>query len=58
MKKLCVYPADVSAITGLSLRAAQKKIQEIKRSLNRKKYQCITMNELADYLGLDRSLLP
>lgn len=57
MERICVFPKDVSRITGLGDRYAQKLVQEIKINLNKKKHQFITKQELADYLGIDGNLI-
>lgn len=57
MERICVFPKDVARITGLGNRYAQKLLQNLKYSLNKKKHQFITKQELADYLGIDPDLI-
>lgn len=57
MDRICVFPKDVMRITGLGDRYAQKLLQDIRYQLNKKKHQLITKQELADYLGIDSSLI-
>ncbi len=57
MDRICVFPKDVTRITGLGDRYAQKLLQTLKYNLNKKKHQFITKQELADYLGIDPDLI-
>lgn len=44
-------------ILGTSLRKAQYLMQTIRYVLKKEKHQCITVRELAAYLGIDEDLI-
>lgn len=53
MKRVCIYPKDVSILTGKSLRNAQKILQDLKFSLKKGKGQYVTIAEFAAHSGID-----
>jgi hypothetical protein len=53
MIRFCVYPKDVSILTGKSLRNSQQLIKNLKFLLNKSKNQYITTTEFAEYSGID-----
>lgn len=53
MKRVCIYPKDVSTLTGKSLRNAQKTLQDLKVALKKSKTQYVTIAEFAEYAGID-----
>ncbi|TKC01537.1 hypothetical protein [Pedobacter cryotolerans] len=55
MKRVCIYPKDVSLLTGKSLRHAQKILQDLKVALKKSKNQFITIEEFAIYSGIDKA---
>ncbi|MBB5437719.1 hypothetical protein HDC92_001393 [Pedobacter sp. AK017] len=57
MERVCIYPEDICAITGRKQRYAQKLLKHLKLILNKEKHQCITRQELADYLDIDVELI-
>lgn len=57
MKRLCIYAKDVSIITGRGQRYAQRLLQSIKISLKKDKHQFVTIQEFADYTGIDLKLI-
>ncbi|POY36262.1 hypothetical protein C3K47_10935 [Solitalea longa] len=52
-KRLCIYPKDVSMLTGKSERQAIRLLNKIRELLNKQKHQAVTIEEFAKYLGLD-----
>ena len=57
MERICVLAKDVARITGYSERYGQQVLQELKLRLHKKKHQFITKQELADYLGIEVTLI-
>ena len=52
-KRICIYPKDIQRITGRSERYGRNIIQEIKLKLNKAPHQFITIEEFANYAGLE-----
>jgi len=52
LKRICVYPKDVQRITGRSERYGRKVIQRIKEQLGKEEHQLVSIEELADFIGL------
>jgi len=57
MKRVCIYPKDVSILTGKSLAQAQRVLRNLRLILNKRKDHYITFEEYADYSGIDVSLI-
>jgi hypothetical protein len=57
MKRVCVYPKDVSTLTGKSIRNAQKILQDLKFLLKKDKNQFITIAEFAAYSGIEVAII-
>lgn len=55
--RLCIYPKDISLITGRGIRSSQKMLREIKVKLRKKQHQYVTVEEFADYSGISIQLL-
>ena len=57
MKKLnnriCIYPKDVQVITGKSYRYSRELLMEIRLKLGKSKHHFITIQEFAEYTGID-----
>ena len=53
LKRIIIYPKDVQRITGKSERYGRQLIRNIKSHLNKKDHQYITIDEFADYTGLN-----
>ncbi|GAA3784253.1 hypothetical protein GCM10022271_15770 [Corallibacter vietnamensis] len=53
MKRICIYPSDVEAITGKSKKTAQTLVRTIKDVYQKKKHQVVTIREFCDYMGLE-----
>lgn len=51
-KRACIYPKDIQRITGRSERYGRKLLQEIKDFFGKESYQFITINEFAEYSGI------
>ncbi|MFC4210472.1 hypothetical protein ACFOWA_04730 [Pedobacter lithocola] len=45
MKRVCIYPQDVSIITVKSLAQAQRVLRNLRFALNKRKDQYITFDE-------------
>jgi hypothetical protein len=48
-KRYIIHASDIEKITGFSKSFAEKRIQLIKSSLGKKKYQHVTIKEYCDY---------
>ncbi|NTE03169.1 hypothetical protein G6M26_41725 [Agrobacterium tumefaciens] len=57
MKRVCIYPKDVSQLTGKSVAQSQRVLRNLKLLLNKRKEQFITLQEYADYSGIDLELI-
>jgi len=57
MKRGCIYPKDVSQLTGKSVAQSQRVVKNLKLLLNKRKDQFITLQEYADYSGIDLELI-
>ncbi|MDQ8005980.1 MAG: hypothetical protein REI64_14355 [Pedobacter sp.] len=57
MKRVCIYPKDVSILTDKSLRHAQKLLQTIKDAMNKRKDQYVTIAEFSEYTGIHIELV-
>jgi len=57
MKRVCIYPKDVSIITGKSLAQSQRVLRNLRFILNKHKDQYITFEEYANYSGIDIELI-
>ncbi|MCF6130121.1 hypothetical protein L1S35_10575 [Flavobacterium sp. AS60] len=53
MKRICIYPKDVQAITGKGERQSRNIVLEIKKKHNKEKHQPITIHEFCDYMKFD-----
>jgi len=57
MRRIVIYPQDVALITGRSDRYGRMIIKRIKEHLGKDRYQLVTIQEFADYMALDISLV-
>jgi hypothetical protein len=57
MKRVCIYPKDLASIIGTSIRKAQYLMQNIRYVLKKEKHQCVSIRELAWYLGIDEDMI-
>ena len=55
MNRIVIYPSDIIILTGKSESYARKEIQNIKRELNKRSCQKITIREYCAYYGFDFS---
>ncbi len=55
--RICIYPKDIQRITGRSERYGRNIINEIKMRLKKEPHQYITIEEFANYAGLDISTI-
>lgn len=56
-KRTCIYPKDIQRITGRSERYGRKLLQVIRRKLNKEPHQFITVDEFAQYAGIDAEVV-
>ncbi|MBD8490066.1 hypothetical protein IFO69_15015 [Echinicola sp. CAU 1574] len=57
-KKRCViYPKDIQLITGRSARHAQDVVAKIKRLLQKRSDQYVTVHEFSDFSGIPLELV-
>ncbi len=52
MERLCIYPADVQAITGKSERYSRGLLKKIKSTFKKENHQFITIAEFCNYTGI------
>ena len=57
MKRVCIYPKDVSMLTGKSLRSSQKMLKNLRLILKKRKEQYITIEEFADHTGINIEII-
>ena len=55
--RIIIYPKDIALITGKSDRYARMLIIKIKSHLNKELHQMITIEEFADYIGVDSDMV-
>ena len=55
MKRICIFTQDIQLITGKSDRNCRKILSDIKKSLNKEKHQLVTIEEICNYLGIEKS---
>lgn len=51
-RRICIFPQDISVITGRSLKSARELYNNIKHHLNKEKHQFVTFREFSDYSGI------
>lgn len=56
-KRICIFPKDIQLITGRSARYGRNMINEIKFKLKKEPHQFVTIQEFADYSGLDVEMI-
>ncbi|WMI69859.1 hypothetical protein [Mangrovimonas sp. YM274] len=52
MYRICIYPKDVSWLTGKGERSARELIRDIKLLHHKDKHQLVTIKEFCEYTGL------
>jgi hypothetical protein len=50
--RIVAYPEDVCNLTGKSISYARKAIASLKKLLNKKPHQFVTLDEIGSHLGL------
>lgn len=53
IKRIFIYPSDICALMGYSLRQAQRLVQELRYLLNKKRHQKLTVKEYAEHMGIE-----
>lgn len=51
--RICIYPKDISIITGKTERYGRKLIEKIRRHLSKTENQFVSVKEFCDYTGLN-----
>jgi len=54
MRRICIYPKDIARITGKSYRQSLRIYNTIKRIRGKQSHQLLSMEEVCEYLGLDK----
>lgn len=49
MERVCIYPKEAAIVLGLKERQAQRIFRNIRRELNKKNHQFITVREFSEY---------
>lgn len=57
LTRSCIYPKDVQRITGKSERYSRKLLKKIKAALKKNEHQFVSIDEFAQYVGLDPALV-
>ena len=57
LQRAVVYATDVGKITGRQPRTARRLLQQIRKKLGKTKQQFITVEEFADYTGINEELV-
>ncbi|MNY42957.1 hypothetical protein D3C86_1778860 [compost metagenome] len=55
MGRLCIYPQEVALLLKVSERQAQRIFKAIRKELNKKKHQAITLREFSEYKGFEEA---
>ncbi|MBW8360980.1 MAG: hypothetical protein K0M56_02195 [Kaistella sp.] len=50
--RLCIYPKDIQLVTGRSERYSREMLSKIKKALNKKEHQMVSVEEFCTYIGL------
>lgn len=57
LTRSCIYPKDIQRITGKSERYSRKLLKKLKVKLQKEEHQFVTIEEFAEYVGLDPDLV-
>ncbi|MFH4967497.1 hypothetical protein V8G61_04755 [Gaetbulibacter sp. M240] len=57
VERACIYPKDIQRITGRSERYGRKLLNEIKAHYDKAPHQFITIEEFAEYTGIDERIV-
>ncbi|WP_026209765.1 hypothetical protein [Cytophaga aurantiaca] len=57
LTRSCIYPKDVQRITGKSERYCRKLLRKLKAELKKDQHQFVSIEEFANYVGLDAELV-
>ena len=53
LTRTCIYAKDIQRITGRSERYCRKILQQIREKLNKESHQFVTLEEFAEYSGIN-----
>ena len=56
-KRACIYPKDIQRITGRSERYGRKLLNDIKSFLDKEPHQFITVQDFANYSGIEEETI-
>ena len=56
-KRACIYPKDIQRITGRSERYCRMLINKIKEYLDKEPHQFITVQDFANYSGIEEETI-
>ncbi|RZF61754.1 hypothetical protein [Sphingobacterium corticibacterium] len=54
MRRICIYPKDISRITGKSYRQSLRIYNTVKKIRGKQAHQLLSIEEVCEYLGLDK----
>ena len=57
IKRACIYPKDIQRITGRSERYCRMLINKIKEYLDKEPHQFITVQDFANYSGIEEETI-
>jgi len=57
LTRSCIYPKDVQRITGKSERYCRKLLRKLKVELKKDEHQFVSIEEFANFAGLDPELV-
>ncbi|WP_316814095.1 hypothetical protein [Pedobacter heparinus] len=55
MGRLCIYPQEAARLLHVTERQAQRIFKAIRKELNKKKHQAITLKEFCEYKGFEET---
>ena len=51
-KRVCIYPKDIQRITGKSYRQSVRILQKIRKDLNKRPNELVSVEDFCQYTGL------
>ncbi|HET8810949.1 MAG TPA: hypothetical protein VFM65_11870 [Flavobacteriaceae bacterium] len=52
--RICIYPKDIQRITGRTERFGRNLLAKIREHFDKESYQFVSIDEFAEYTGLDK----
>jgi hypothetical protein len=53
IKRLILYPHDISTITGLKIQAARRMWHKVRKALEKQQHQFLTVREFCEYMDIE-----